>query len=143
MESAFYFLVFLGAATCWACNRELRKSFAVICRIVMIVVIVHIIALLAYQNQWLQEIIPVSNAWSRYLALIAIYNTNCSHPRDVEYTDGADWLIYGYILRLFWLYYVLALQSQFLSKKLSVSSCLSLSDDITTLFWEITVLENI
>lgn len=117
IEAAFYFLVFLGAATCWACNKELRKGFAVICRIIMIIVIIHIIMLLTYQNEWPQEIIPASSAWSRYLALTAIYHTNCSDPRDVEYTDDADWLIYGYALRLFWLYYVLALQSQFLSKK--------------------------
>lgn len=83
----------------------------------MIIVIVHIVVLLAYQNEWPQEIIPVSSPWSRYLALTAIYHTNCTDPRDVEYTDNADWLIYGYALRLFWLYYVLALQSQFLSKK--------------------------
>lgn len=117
IEAAFYFLVFLGAATCWACNKELQKKFAVICRIIMVIVIIHIVALLAYQNEWPQEIIPVSSAWSRYLALAAVYHTNCSDPRDVEYTDDADWLIYGYVLRLFWLYYVLALQSQFLSRK--------------------------
>jgi hypothetical protein len=115
IEAAFYFLVFLGAATCWACNRNLRKGFAIICRIVMVLVTVHIVALLTYQNEWPQEIVPAS--WSRYLALTAIYHTNCSDPRDVEYTNDADWLIYGYALRLFWLYYVLALQSQFLSKK--------------------------
>ncbi|KYM80686.1 Protein PIEZO1 [Atta colombica] len=117
IEAAFYFLVFLGAATCWACNKELRKGFSVICRIIMIIVIVHIVILLAYQNEWLQEIVPVSSAWSRYLALAAVYHTNCSDPRNVEYTDNADWLIYGYALRLFWLYYILALQSQFLSRK--------------------------
>ncbi|XP_018407088.1 PREDICTED: piezo-type mechanosensitive ion channel component [Cyphomyrmex costatus] len=117
IEAAFYFLVFLGAATCWACNKELRKGFAVICRIIMVIVIVHIVILLAYQNEWPQEIIPVSSAWSRYLALAAVYHTNCSDPRNVEYTDDADWLIYGYALRLFWLYYILALQSQFLSRK--------------------------
>ncbi|XP_018306930.1 piezo-type mechanosensitive ion channel component isoform X5 [Mycetomoellerius zeteki] len=117
IEAAFYFLVFLGAATCWACNKELRKGFAVICRIIMVIVIVHIVILLAYQNEWPQEIIPVSSAWSRYLALAAVYHTNCSDPRNVEYTDNADWLIYGYALRLFWLYYILALQSQFLSRK--------------------------
>ncbi|XP_071635421.1 piezo-type mechanosensitive ion channel component isoform X5 [Temnothorax longispinosus] len=117
IEAAFYFLVFLGAATCWACNRELRKGFAVICRIIMVIVIVHIVMLLAYQNEWPQEIIPVSGTWSRYLALTAVYHTNCTDPRDVEYTDDADWLIYGYALRLFWLYYILALQAQFLSSK--------------------------
>lgn len=83
----------------------------------MIVVIVHIIALLAYQNEWPQEIVPVSSAWARYLALTAVYHTNCSHPRYVEYTGDADLWIYGYALRLFWLYYVLALQTQFLNKK--------------------------
>ncbi|XP_011880859.1 PREDICTED: piezo-type mechanosensitive ion channel component 1 isoform X3 [Vollenhovia emeryi] len=117
IEAAFYFLVFLGAATCWACNKELRKGFAVICRIIMVIVIVHIVVLLAYQNEWPQEIIPVSGTWSRYFALTAVYHTNCSDPRNVEYTDDADWLIYGYALRLFWLYYILALQSQFLCRK--------------------------
>ncbi|KAL6263389.1 hypothetical protein P5V15_006180 [Pogonomyrmex californicus] len=117
IEAAVYFLVFLGAATCRACNKKLRKGFSVICRIVMVIVIVHIVTLLTYQNEWPQEIIPVSSAWSRYLALTAIYHTNCSDPRNVEYADNADWLIYGYILRLFWLYYILALQSQFLNKK--------------------------
>lgn len=117
VEGAFYFLVFLGAATWWACNKELRKGFAVLCRIVMVVVIVHILALLSYQNQWPQELIPVNSTWSRYFALTAIYHTNCNQPRYVEYADKNDWLPYGYALRLFWLYYVLALQSQFLSKK--------------------------
>ncbi|XP_025986648.2 piezo-type mechanosensitive ion channel component isoform X3 [Solenopsis invicta] len=117
IEAAFYYLVFLGAATCWACNKELRKGFAVICRIIMVIVIVHIVILLAYQNEWPQEIIPESSAWPRYLALVAVYHTNCSDPRNVEYINDADWLIYGYALRLFWLYYILALQSQFLSRK--------------------------
>nr|XP_050856682.1 piezo-type mechanosensitive ion channel component isoform X4 [Vespula vulgaris] len=117
VEGAFYFLVFLGAATWWACNKELRKGFAIICKIVMVVVIVHILALLGYQNQWPQELIPVNSTWSRYFALTAIYHTNCSRPTYVEYADKSDWLPYGYALRLFWLYYVLALQSRFLSKK--------------------------
>ncbi|XP_025161461.1 piezo-type mechanosensitive ion channel component isoform X6 [Harpegnathos saltator] len=117
IEAAFYFLVFLGAATWWACNKELRKGFATICRIVMVVVIIHIIALLAYQNQWPQELLPIGGPWSRYFALTAVYHTNCSHPRYVEYTGDADWLIYGYALRLFWLYYVLSLQAQFLMKQ--------------------------
>ncbi|XP_043493596.1 piezo-type mechanosensitive ion channel component isoform X2 [Polistes fuscatus] len=117
VEGAFYFLVFLGAATWWACNKELRKGFAILCKIVMVVVIVHIVALLSYQNQWPQEFIPVNSTWSRYFALTAIYRTNCTRPNYVEYADDTDWLPYGYALRLFWLYYVLALQSQFLSKK--------------------------
>lgn len=117
VEGAFYFLVFLGAATWWACNKELRKGFAVLCKIVMVVVVVHILALLSYQNQWPQELIPINSTWSRYFALTAIYRTNCSNSTSIEYADPTDWLPYGYALRLFWLYYVLALQSQFLSRK--------------------------
>ncbi|XP_071867862.1 piezo type mechanosensitive ion channel component isoform X6 [Bombus fervidus] len=117
VEGGFYFLVFLGAATWWACNKELRKGFAILCKLVMVVVILHILALLSYQNQVPQELIPVNSTWQRYFALSPVYQTNCTDPRDVEYTTDANWLIYGYFLRLFWLYYVLALQSQFLSKK--------------------------
>ncbi|CAK9812745.1 Piezo-type mechanosensitive ion channel component [Anthophora plagiata] len=121
VEGGFYFLVFLGAATWWACNKELRKGFAVLCRIVMFVVVLHILALLTYQNQVPQELIPVNSTWQRYFALTPIYQTNCSNPRDVWYTNDANWLIYGYSLRLFWLYFVLALQSQFLSEKPNVA----------------------
>ncbi|XP_078033569.1 piezo type mechanosensitive ion channel component isoform X1 [Augochlora pura] len=117
IEAGFYFLVFLGAATWWACNKELRKGFAMLCRFVMIVVVLHILTLLSYQNQVPQELIPINSTWQRYLALSAIYQTNCSDPRNIDYTDDADWLIYAYCLRLFWLYYVLALQSKFLSQK--------------------------
>ncbi|XP_060823620.1 piezo-type mechanosensitive ion channel component isoform X10 [Bombus pascuorum] len=121
VEGGFYFLVFLGAATWWSCNKELRKGFAILCKFVMVVVILHILALLSYQNQVPQELIPVNSTWQRYFALSPVYQTNCTDPRDVEYTTDADWLIYGYFLRLFWLYYVLALQSQFLSKKPNVA----------------------
>lgn len=83
----------------------------------MVVVTLHILALITYQNQLPQELVPVNSTWQRYLALTPVYQTNCSDARNVQYTEDADWLIYGYFLRLFWLYYVLALQSQFLSKK--------------------------
>ncbi|XP_061939821.1 piezo-type mechanosensitive ion channel component isoform X3 [Apis cerana] len=121
IEGGFYFLIFLGASTWWACNKELRKGFARLCRILMAVVVLHILVLLSYQNQIPQELIPVNSSWQRYLALIPVYRINCSNPRYVEYTDYTDWLIYGYSLRLFWLYFVLALQSQFLSKKPNVA----------------------
>ncbi|XP_043467300.1 piezo-type mechanosensitive ion channel component isoform X5 [Leptopilina heterotoma] len=117
VEGGFYFVVFMAAATWWACNRELLKGFAIVCRIVMIVVVLHIVTLLSYQNQWPQELIPVNSTWSRYFALTAMYTTNCTDPRDINFIDDSDDLMYGYSLRLFWLYYILALQSQFLAIK--------------------------
>ncbi|XP_066587552.1 piezo-type mechanosensitive ion channel component [Prorops nasuta] len=117
VEAAFYFLMFLGAGTWWACNKELRRGFAAISRFAMLIVSLHIVALLSYQNQWPQEFVPLNSTWARYFSLVAVYHTNCTDPRHVDYTNDAGWLIYGYPLRLFWLYYILALQSQFIAKK--------------------------
>lgn len=123
IEGGIYFLVFLGATTWWACNKELGKGFAILSRICMLLVIAHIIVLMSYQNQWPQELVPRNSSWARYFALDQIYETNCTDPTYVYYTSNADWSVYGYILRLFWLYYILALQSRFLCKK-SVSCIL-------------------
>ncbi|CAB0040178.1 unnamed protein product [Trichogramma brassicae] len=117
VEGAFYFLVFLGSATWWACHRELRRGFAVVVRVLMVVVALHILVLLSYQNQWPQEYLPSNGTWARYFGLVAVYQTNCSDPRNVDYIDSADWSTYAYSLRMFLLYFVLALQSKFLFRK--------------------------
>ncbi|KAL7286394.1 hypothetical protein TKK_0019346 [Trichogramma kaykai] len=117
VEGAFYFLVFLGSATWWACHRELRRGFAVVVRVLMFVVALHILVLLSYQNQWPQEYLPSNGTWARYFGLVAVYQTNCSDPRNVDYIDSADWSTYAYSLRMFLLYFVLALQSKFLFRK--------------------------
>ncbi|KAK0083674.1 hypothetical protein PV325_008424 [Microctonus aethiopoides] len=130
IEAAFYFLIFLGSATWWACDRELEKGFAIICRIVMIFTTVHLIVFGAYQNQWPQEYIPRNSTWARYFALEAYHSTNCSSPRKIILAQGeTEWKGYTYVLWLFWLYYILALQSRFLFRKPSLqndsSICLS------------------
>ncbi|KAF7992315.1 hypothetical protein HCN44_001640 [Aphidius gifuensis] len=117
IEGGFYFIIFLSCATWWSCHKELQRGFAIICRIVMLVVILNITSLMAYQNQWPQEFIEINSTWSRYFALDAYYSTNCSDPRNVFSSDYSDWTNYGYSIRLFWLYFVLALQSQYLFKK--------------------------
>ncbi|KAJ8687309.1 hypothetical protein QAD02_023103 [Eretmocerus hayati] len=116
-EGGFYFLVFIGSATWWACHRELRRGFAIICRFLMAIVAVHIVALLSYQNQWPQEIFPINGTWARYFGLEAIYKMDCKDPRDVEYVEHLEPSTYAYPSRLFLLYFVLALQSKFLFKK--------------------------
>ncbi|XP_063977086.1 piezo-type mechanosensitive ion channel component isoform X4 [Diachasmimorpha longicaudata] len=118
VEGGFYFLIFLGAATWWACHKELKKIFAGICRLVMAVVVVHIVVLLTYQNQWPQEFIPANSTWSRYFALVPYYETDCLDPRNVDFPQrDSEWANYGYALGLLWLYYVLALQSQYIFSK--------------------------
>ena len=122
IEGAFYFIIFISSATWWACLKELGRGFAIVSRVVMIVTAAHIVVLLSYQNQWPQEYLPnnttVHSSWARYLALIPVYKWNCSEdPRDVEYVDAADWNTYSYPIRLFLLYFLLALQSKFLFEK--------------------------
>ncbi|XP_057329611.1 piezo-type mechanosensitive ion channel component isoform X5 [Microplitis mediator] len=143
VEGGFYFLVFLGAATWWACNRELVRNFAIVCRIVMVVVVCHIVVLMSYQNQWPQEYIPVDSRWSRYFSLEAYYRTNCTDPRHTIFTrENEEWIQngYAYALRLFWLYYILALQSQFLFKapNLSDDKPIRLSQKLKSLDTQIT-----
>ncbi|XP_043288582.1 piezo-type mechanosensitive ion channel component isoform X3 [Venturia canescens] len=118
VEGAFYFIIFIGASSWWACHRELRKGFAFVCRFVMAVVVVHILVLMTYQNQWSQEFVPVNSTWARYFALDPYYTSNCSDPRYIDYVDSSsEWTSYSHALGLFWLYYVLALQSRFLFRK--------------------------
>lgn len=116
-EGAFYFLIFLASATWWGCHKELQRGFAIICRFVMLIIVCHIASLMAYQNQWPQEFVGINSTWSRYFALEAYYSTDCSDPRNVFSLENSNWTRYGYALRLFWLYFVLALESQYLLNK--------------------------
>lgn len=61
VPSAVYFIVFLITATVWATYREIDRGFAIICRILSAILIVHISALLAYQTPWPQEFLDVNN----------------------------------------------------------------------------------
>ena len=87
VPGAVYFIVFLGAATCWACLKALGRyfinlkythkiknnsydfsnfrAFAIICRIVLVFLAVHIAAFLAYQTPWPQEFYPANSTYIR------------------------------------------------------------------------------
>ncbi|XP_023248310.1 piezo-type mechanosensitive ion channel component isoform X2 [Copidosoma floridanum] len=116
-EGGFYFLVFVLSATWWATHRELHRGFAVVCRLVMLVVGFHVVALLSYQNQWPREYVPTNGTWARYFAFNATSETNCTDPRDRQYIEDNVVPVYSYQLRLFLLYFVLGLQSSFLFAK--------------------------
>lgn len=61
IPSAIYFVVFLLTATLWALYKEIDRGFAIICRVLLIVLIVHISALFAYQTPWPQELLDANN----------------------------------------------------------------------------------
>jgi predicted neutral ceramidase superfamily lipid hydrolase len=64
--SLVYFIVFLGAATWYACNKELERAYAIVLRITLIFLMVHITALLAYQTPWPQDFFPVNTTIPRW-----------------------------------------------------------------------------
>lgn len=61
IPSAIYFLFFLITATVWSLNKEIDRGFAIICRLLLFVLIVHIGALFAYQTPYPQEMFDANN----------------------------------------------------------------------------------
>lgn len=61
VPGAIYFIAFLLTATVWASFKEINRCFAIICRLLCGLLVVHITALLAYQTPWSQEILDANN----------------------------------------------------------------------------------
>lgn len=61
IPSAVYFIVFLLTATIWATYKNIDRGFAIICRVLAVLLIVHISALLTYQTPWPQEYLDANN----------------------------------------------------------------------------------
>lgn len=64
-SSGLYFLVFMGAATAWACGKPLEKGFAVVSRCVMAIMACHVCGLMAYQCQWLIDLYGPTEPFAR------------------------------------------------------------------------------
>lgn len=61
VPSAVYFIVFLLTSTIWATYKEIERGFAIMCRVLSALLIVHISALLAYQTPVPQEYFDVNS----------------------------------------------------------------------------------
>ncbi|CAH1708045.1 unnamed protein product [Chironomus riparius] len=82
--SAIYYLVFLGSATWWAMNKQLERAFAIVLRIVIGFMMLHIIAFLGYQNPWPQEFLEPNSTLPRVLGFPAIYTSSCDNATDIR-----------------------------------------------------------
>lgn len=69
VPSSIYFIVFLGAATFWGCNKELERTFAIFLRMTLFFLIIHIISYLIYQNPWPQEFLAPNSTIPRQVYL--------------------------------------------------------------------------
>lgn len=61
VPSAIYFIIFLLTATVWALYKEIDRGFAILCRVLAVLLVIHISALLAYQTPWPQEYLDANN----------------------------------------------------------------------------------
>ncbi|ERL93178.1 hypothetical protein D910_10475 [Dendroctonus ponderosae] len=111
-----YFLVFLAVATWWACYKQLRRGFAILMCCILPFVFGHMCALYTYQFQWPQELLPQNSTWARYFGLTPLRVSSCDNatsedPRTFTFVD-TEWASYINPFALYWLFYILALESK-------------------------------
>ncbi|XP_055681362.1 piezo-type mechanosensitive ion channel component isoform X3 [Lutzomyia longipalpis] len=88
VPSGVYFLMFLTLATWWACYGKLERGFAIISRIIMLFLGIHIIAFMMYQTPWPQEFFPSDNLLPRLLGFVPLFISTCDNSTNVTSQDG-------------------------------------------------------
>lgn len=61
VPSGIYFIVFLIVSTAWSLYKEIDRGFAILCRLMCVLLVIHISALLAYQTPWPQQYLDANN----------------------------------------------------------------------------------
>ncbi|XP_061515020.1 piezo-type mechanosensitive ion channel component isoform X26 [Anopheles gambiae] len=125
--SGVYFVVFLGAASWWGCYKKLDRAFGIVLKIVLVVLVIHIVLLLAYQNPWPQEVLYFNDTAARVLALKPILNSSCNLAngtdiRDVHFNSDLDTDVYLNPIFLLLCYYTLTMTSSLLLRTRSQSN---------------------
>ncbi|CRL00087.1 CLUMA_CG013369, isoform A [Clunio marinus] len=77
--NSIYFVSFLIIATWLGVNRDYQKKFAVFLKILSFLLIVHITAILLYQNKWFEHEINDQNWYERLLGLDLYYISDNSN----------------------------------------------------------------
>ncbi|KAF2898574.1 hypothetical protein ILUMI_07602 [Ignelater luminosus] len=113
VPGGLYFFVFLCATTWWACKKRLRRGFAILLRVLMVVVFFHICALYGYQLQWSQESLPGNSTYARYFGLTPLMRVQCNDPRNFLWVED-EWASYLNPFALILLYYIIAAESKLL-----------------------------
>ncbi|XP_055712299.1 piezo-type mechanosensitive ion channel component isoform X3 [Phlebotomus papatasi] len=82
VPSGVYFLMFLALATWWACYGKLERGFAIVSRVMMLFLSIHIIAFMMYQTPWPQEFFPSDNLLPRLLGFVPLFNSTCDSSNN-------------------------------------------------------------
>ncbi|XP_049282305.1 piezo-type mechanosensitive ion channel component isoform X1 [Anopheles funestus] len=117
--SGVYYIVFLGAASWWACYKKLDRAFGIVLKITLVVLVIHIVLFLSYQNPWPQEVLYFNDTTARVLGLKPILNSSCNLAngtdiRNVYFNSDFDTDVYLNPIFLLICYYTLTMTSSLL-----------------------------
>uniref|UniRef100_A0A182QXP0 Piezo-type mechanosensitive ion channel component n=1 Tax=Anopheles farauti TaxID=69004 RepID=A0A182QXP0_9DIPT len=117
--SGVYFIVFLGAASWWACYKQLDRAFGIVLKVVLVVLVIHIVLFLGYQNPWPQEVLFYNDTAARVLGLKPILNSSCDPAngtdiRNVYFNSNFDTDVYLNPIFLLLCYYTVTMTSSLL-----------------------------
>ncbi|XP_026329382.1 piezo-type mechanosensitive ion channel component isoform X3 [Hyposmocoma kahamanoa] len=118
ITSGIYFLIFMGAATAWSLGKPLEKGFAVVGRCLMGIMILHIMVLIVYQCNYINELYPPEQSFARYFGLTQLVSLNSSTPYIFHYDTRATdhWATLASPVVILFTYYVLAIETRELFK---------------------------
>ncbi|KAL4613578.1 piezo-type mechanosensitive ion channel component 1 isoform X1 [Arapaima gigas] len=96
--SAFYYLLFIGICTWWACHFPIsRLGFSALCVMVGFFTAGHLVCLYLYQSSYAQGLIPAASLWARLFGLkVILMPGNCSSSSyDLILNTDHDWPVYA------------------------------------------------
>lgn len=113
-----------------------NRAFGIVLKIVLVVLVIHIVLLLAYQNPWPQEVLYFNDTAARVLALKPILNSSCNlvngtDIRDVHFNSDLDTDVYLNPIFLLLCYYTL-----------TMTSSLLLRTRVSIVWWEVSFIRD-
>lgn len=76
--NGIYFVIFLGAATWWACAKELERGFGIVLRCTLVIFVLHITTFMVYQSPWPQEFVDSNSTVARVLGYTPLITSKCA-----------------------------------------------------------------
>ncbi|XP_046801250.1 piezo-type mechanosensitive ion channel component isoform X5 [Lucilia cuprina] len=117
VPGGFYFLIFLLSGSYWATFQTLQRKFAILLRLVMVVIVAHTICIVAYQTPWMQDHLDKTSLTARLIGLEPLITSTCANDIRIIVYDTqfkADSFLNPIVL--FFTYYALALTTKNLIK---------------------------
>ncbi|XP_055298732.1 piezo-type mechanosensitive ion channel component-like isoform X4 [Sitodiplosis mosellana] len=122
IPSSLYFVAFVLLTTFWAMNKSVYHSFVIICRILCIVLIVHLSTIFAFQSAWIEKHINRNSIAFRYFGLKSLIRPVQNNFVPVIVLNEVDALLSPIALLL--CYYSSVIFLQDIHKKKEKLSCL-------------------